>query len=303
MSWDKDSLWAKSVLFMERASSEDRESAFFGLWASLGLELLARSAIAKINPALLAEADKDHRHLLHVLGFNSGNSPRSISTIQVLSLCKLLVENFTDEEFKSASSLLNRRNEDLHTGADAFSTFPTQTWLPGFYRCCKVLCEHNNESLANLFGPEEAKVAEEVLQRVEAGVISRVKDLIAAHSKVFAAKEEAVRNVLSETAQVDAERLSHRGHHRVSCPACKSLATVSGTTYGGERIEHRDDLILVRESVIPTKFECKACELKLGNYQELVAAGLGDHYTNRSEYSPPDYYELVDPNDRETMDK
>jgi len=165
------------------------------------------------------------------------------------------------------------------------------------------LADHQGESLASLFGASEAAVAEGILGKAEESVVSKVKALIAAHSKVFQAKDDDEKAKLTAQANEEAEKLSHRGHHRVECPSCKCTATVQGTTYGGERLEHRDGLIIVRESVIPTKFVCNACGLRLSGYQELVAAGVGDHFTHRSEYSPPDYYELVDPNDRETMDR
>ena len=301
MSWERDALWAKAVLFMQRASSEDRESATFGLWASLGLELVARSAIANTSPALLAEPDRDQKNILHALGVSLSNAPKSVSTIQVLSLCRTLVAEFTEDEFKICSSLLNRRNEELHTGAAAFDTFPTQTWLAGFYRASKILSEHQGESLESLFGAEESRIADQMLTAVKEDVIGKVKSSIAAHKKVFDAKDEPEKYDLLNQAEADSEVLSHKGYHRVQCPACSASATVNGTTYGGERIEHKDGRIVVRESVIPTGFRCKACDLKLTGYQQLVVAGLGDHFTNRSEYDPPDYYELIDPNDHEVM--
>jgi hypothetical protein len=303
MSWEREALWSKAVLFMQRATDKDKESPEFGLWSSLGLELLARAAVAKTSPALLAEPDKDQKNLLHALGVSVSNSPKSISTIQVLSHCRTLIASFTEDEFKTASSLVNRRNEELHTGAAAFSTFPLQSWIGGFFRCCKVLAEHQDESLKSLFGEDESKVAEEILGKVESDVISHVKSSIAAHARVFETKDADERVKLAEIAQIDSDKLSHKGHHRVKCPSCQCTATVQGATYGGERLEHKDGMIIVRESVVPTKFNCLGCGLKLSGYQELVAAGVGDHYTNRSEYDPPDYYELVDPNDREAMDR
>jgi hypothetical protein len=67
MSWERDPLWAKSRLFFERAFEQPPEDPLFGLWCSLGLELLARAALASVSPTLLAEPDKEHRFLLHAL--------------------------------------------------------------------------------------------------------------------------------------------------------------------------------------------------------------------------------------------
>jgi hypothetical protein len=59
MSWERDPLWAKTKLFFERAFNEPREDPIFGLWCSLGLELLGRAALSSISPTLLAEPDKE----------------------------------------------------------------------------------------------------------------------------------------------------------------------------------------------------------------------------------------------------
>ena len=102
-------------------------------------------------------------------------------------------------------------------------------------------------------------------------------------------------------AEKQSEILSHQQHHRVTCPACKCVATVQGDTYGREQVENKDDEIIVRQSVIPTKFVCNSCTLKLSGYGELIAANVADHFTHRIHYTPEEFYELVDPNDGEAM--
>ncbi|MEO9870942.1 hypothetical protein [Ekhidna sp.] len=49
-------------------------SVFIG---ALGLELLARSAVAKVSPTLLAEPDKEHQNLLHALNLGSARLRRN----------------------------------------------------------------------------------------------------------------------------------------------------------------------------------------------------------------------------------
>lgn len=301
MTWERKPLWDKATLFMGRAMEQDREQETFGLWAAMGLELLARSALAKVSPTLLAEPEKDHRNVLHALGLGSGNPPKSIATAQVLALCRSLIADFTEAEMKAASALIGRRNEELHTGAASFLNFQTQTWLPAFYRCCKVLAEFQGESLTSLLGPDEAQVAEKTLKETENNLLDKIKSLIAAHKKVFDAKEVGERERLAAEAEEQGLRLSHQKHHRVKCPACTCTATVQGDAYGGEHVKHGDGCIIVRQNVVPTRFSCSACGLKLSGYGELLSAGLADHFTHRTEYSPEDYYELVDPTDTDAM--
>ena len=303
MSWDKDSLWAKSKLYFERSFEVDRTDDVFGLWCAMGLELLSRSTIASFSPVLLAEPDKEQRHVLSALGLGSSTAQRkSIATSQVLRLCKELIPQFTDDELSISLALAGRRNEELHSGTAAFVEYKHQKWIGGFYKCCKVLAEAQGESLTSLLGEEEALTAEKIIEEVNTEVTSKVKSKIAAFAKVFGEKDPDEQSALKQESETQGEVLSHHQHHRVECPACKCVATVQGDTYGREQIENKDDEVIVRQSVIPTKFSCKSCGLRLNGYAELMAANVADHFTHRVHYTPEEYYELVDPNDREAMD-
>src|SRR5713226_336085 len=130
MTWERDPLWAKSKLFLERAFAESSDDSLFGLWCSLGLELLARAALASVSPTLLAEPDQEHRFLLHALNRGSERTPRrSIGTGQVFSLCRTLFDDFSETDLKAALALVNRRNDELHSGAAAFDEYPPKYWL------------------------------------------------------------------------------------------------------------------------------------------------------------------------------
>ncbi|MDO3695990.1 hypothetical protein QVZ41_14150 [Wenyingzhuangia sp. chi5] len=302
MSWEREPLFTKAKLYFEKAYDEDKEEPYFGLWCAMGLELLARSSVSSVSPTLLAEPDREHQNLLHALGLGSAKSQRkSIATISVLSLCQNLITDFTDSNFKIASAIINRRNEEVHTGAAAFEEYPTQQWIAGFYKCCKILCEFQGESLNSLFGDDVQKEADLILAEVEESVIGKTKSLIAAHSKVFGGKEPEKKAELKETAQKSGDRLSYRGHHRVECPSCKCTATVFGEPYGKQNVESNEDEIIVRQSILPTKFHCIACELKLINYSSLKAAGIGNHYTRRNIYTPEEYYDMINPDDSDMI--
>jgi hypothetical protein len=296
MSWEREPLLQKARLFFERAFAESRDEPTFGLWCSLGLELLARAALASISPTLLAESDKDHRFLLHALGRGAERTQRkSISTAQVFTLCATLFPCFTDEDLKAAMALANRRNDELHSGGAAFAEYQPSQWLTGFYRACRALAEALQEDLAAVIGDEEAQAAAEALKANRADVRQKVQGQIAAHRKVFEAKPLEQREEAAKRAQEQADKLAFQRHHRVACPACGSTATITGTAFGKESVEHADGEIIVRQSVSPSAFHCLACDLRLESYAELDAAGVGGHYTRKATYSPEEYYGLADP--------
>jgi Arc/MetJ-type ribon-helix-helix transcriptional regulator len=298
MSWDRDPLWAKARLFFEHALSHDRDDLRFGLWCTFGLEILGRAALSSISPALLAEPDRDHRHLLHILGRgNPKVGPQSIGASQVFKLCETLIANFTAEHTTSAVALLNRRNAELHSGEAAFADYTTQHWISGLYACCKVLAESMNETLETLLGSSEAAEAATVLATTEKAVSQRVRDRIVHYKAVFQDRSDVDRQALRAAAEAEGEKLAHARHHRVKCPACDAIATLQGDALGASKVEDQDGEIVVKQAVAPRRFACAACGLKLDGYAELNAAGLASQYTRTTRYSPEEYYELINPDD------
>lgn len=302
MSWDNDSLWLKSKLYFQRAFNEDRTSDVFGLWCAMGLELLSRSTISHFSPCLLAEPDRDQKNLLAALNLNANLSQaKSISTSQVLKLCKDLITDFNEEEMTIALALAGRRNEEVHSGTAAFVEYKPQQWIGAFYKCCKILSQAQNKNLEELFGEDEATAAQGIITELDKQVLKNVLNQIKAYEKVFNDKTLDEKEELKIIAEQKGETLSHNKHHKVKCPACSCTATVHGNEYGKEQVENKGNEVITRISVIPTVFSCPACGLKLNGYAQLAAAGVADHYTNRTHYTPQEFYELIDPNDHDSM--
>lgn len=293
--WDRDALWAKAKLFFERAFNLEPEDSAFGLWCSLGLESLARSAVAQVHPLLLAEGDKEHKYLLHA--FNSSErAPRSISAVLVFTLCNQLCEGFTKSELKASLALLNRRNSELHSAESAFLQYPVGVWLADFYRICDVLSKAQKQTLEDLFGPNMAATARAMINQNGESLRGKVSASMAAHKSVFLSKPVDERKVCIKEAGTEVDKLASQGSHRVTCPACGAPAVVRGEPVGGESITHEDGDVIVRQSMIPNSFKCLSCGLALNGFSELAAAGVGNPYTHRETQDVSSYYGLIDPN-------
>ena len=194
MSWERDPLWAKARLFFQRAFDAPRDDPQFGIWCALGLEILGRAAIASVSPTLLAEPDPSHRNLLHALNRGSEKAPpKSIGAVRVFDLCKSLFKEVSEEDVRVANALINRRNDELHSGNSAFVEYPSKIWLGGFYGVCQSLSVSLGESLETLFGKEESEIAAQILEESKIEVRQRIQSLIAAQRKVFEGKTEAER--------------------------------------------------------------------------------------------------------------
>ena len=297
MSWDRDPLWSKARLFLERASSCSREDPQFGLWCSMGLELLARAAVASVSPTLLAEPDKEQKYLLYALKQGSEKNPKSIATAQVLKLCDKLFPEFTPEIHTNITALVSRRNDELHSGSSAFGEYPSSKWLTQFYRACDVLSRAMGESIDTLLSPDEVAEAKRILAESSKAVKAKVENLIGTHKAEFAIKTDEERKAAAASSMEQADKLSREKHHRATCPSCGSTALIQGEPFGKETVSGGDGEVQVRQSISPRTFACMACGLKLEGYAELDAAGLGGSYTRTTYYSPEDYYGLIDPSD------
>lgn len=299
MSWERDPLWAKTRLFFQHAFNTRRDDVTFGLWCSLGLELLARATLASVSPTLLALPDNQQKNLLHVVHKESELLfPKSIAATQVFDLCKRMFPVFTEEDRKIAFALLNQRNAELHSGAAAFEEYRSSQWLAGFYHACRSLTIVLEESLEDLFGKEEAIFAEAMLAENRENVKKEVLSAIADHKRMFEAKNSDEQKAAKLEAEELGQKLSILRHHRVKCPACGCTATVQGRLFGKEHVTHEESReIVVRQAVSPTEFSCPACGLKLATYAQLETAGLGDYYTRKTTYSVEEYYGLIDPDD------
>ena len=303
MTWDREPLWAKSKLYFERAFGSRHDDEVFGIWCSLGLELLARAAVASVSPVLLADPDREQNQLLHALNRGSEKIPKkSLAMAQVLNLCTKLFDDFTEAHMKTSLALINRRNEELLSGTAAFIEYPSNKWIGGMYRVCKTLAESCDESLESLLGTDEAEAAQVLLNDIDNDIKQRVKSRIASYAKVFDDKTAEEKAEIFANIEQAGEELAWQRHHRVTCPACAGTATVQGVIVGKGNREITEDEIIVRETVSPRKFECTGCGLRREPYVELEAAGIGGHYTRTTTYTPEDFYNLVNMDDYDLTD-
>ena len=242
MNWSKDSLLSKAKVFMEKAFQEDKDSPYFGIFSALGLELLARAAVANVHPVLLAEPDITQKNALYALELNGAtSSPKSIMTKHVINLCGILVPEFNTDLQKLALAMTEVRNEELHTGGAAFLEYNQDYWISGFYKACQVLAESMGESLISLFGKDRAAEAKTLVSEGDALVKKTVMDRISARKKTFEEDLQSDRGKIEgliERTKKEAFAHSHYGYHIVDCPCCGNLAWI----HGKESLNSHDEI-------------------------------------------------------------
>jgi hypothetical protein len=292
-AWDSATLLSKAQRYIEEMQEHSHSDWKAGLWASLALELLARAALSKFSPALLADATSWH-NLSYALGYTPKVTkflPKSIATADVLTRLNELLPDFDEELRKFCLIHAGNRNAELHSAEMPFEDASISTWLPSFYRSCEVLGKSLGTALEDLFGDDEAKAAKKVMAAAKDAAANSVMGSIKAHKTVWEGKLERERAKLAMQAEVWAKR---QDGHVVDCPACASKALLYGDPITEPKKTIKDDLITEIQTCLPTKFECVACNLKISGLSQLTASGLGDPYKRTFTYDAADYYKPDD---------
>lgn|GEM_PF-528160 len=287
--WDHDALLAKAQRYMEAMLEIPRDDWRFGLWSTLALELLARAALAKVSPTLLAEPG-NWNNLFHALGHTPTAKkfiPKSITITDVLTRLREIHPQFDAELEGFCAVHIGKRNTELHSGETRFDDAKNSSWLPMFYRASAVLLETVGSDLTHFAGADEAKTAAKLMAAAADQTAKAVAGTISAYKKVWDAREVAERKSLAEQAALWATK---RVGHRVICPACGSTSLVTGEPFSAPQKTFKDDLIVEVQQYLPSKFECVACGMKISGLSHLSAAGVGDAYKQTRTYDPAEYY-------------
>lgn len=293
MDWTFDALYGKARAYIRRASDEAVNSALFGFWTSLALELLCRAALAKIHPVLLADPTNEG-NIHYVFGVIPKSNPRSVQAKTVFARCSVLVEGFTDKMSAHCLIMADRRNSELHSGAAAFENIDNSAWLPATYEVMEILLKHVGMNFEDFLGKEQAPIAEGMLKDRREHIKKEVKDRIAKAKKDFLAlseEERSKREAISNTRVADWIKVSPL-RRRCTCPACGSSAVMSGKSLsrGPARVDEAELTIEREVRVLPNVFRCVHCLLRMDGYQEMLEAGLGTIYTTVEAEDPIEFF-------------
>ena len=291
--WTYDKLWLKAKMYLQKALEEDRESEAFPLWASISLEFVCRTTLAKIHPVLLADPSAGE-NILYVFGFQKKLTyiPISIPTKTVLERLEVVVPNFTSDEKDFCKEITTKRNAELHSGILGFSAYPTKKWLSKYFKTVKVLLDYQGKSLIDLMGKEEADAAEEMIKERDATLEKTVKDRVSSQHKAFFALSEELR---SERISLS-ERLKWtiKGSYKKEeiCPSCRNQGVITGKLISVSDGKAGDEEIIQNLNVLPIEFKCFCCNLELTTHLELDVIEMGGQYKIKEVFDPKEYFDI-----------
>ncbi|MGN2640499.1 hypothetical protein ACTD5D_30895 [Nocardia takedensis] len=276
--YDHVHLFNKAKLFINRALAPPRGQNFEenALWASLALEILAKAALSKINPMLIADpVSDDGKSMLIASGIIQDTTGfKSIAAKAAFSRCARAFPPFSQ---KVALEFAYDRNAYLHSSEAFNARFPEDVWWSRYWSQAVLLLTAQDKDISDLVGYAQLKRINDYLASNNAFVKQMVQSLI---TRAAQRLELIENNSLSARVAAEikaASRISIFGEYQTEtdCIVCKNPKAV----IGGGAVEQYDrdpddtfgDAWLTINSDF---FYCNRCGLSLEEYQHIVEAGL-----------------------------
>lgn len=295
--YDHDALWLKAKLFLNRAIEDEDVRAFDerALWASLALELLAKAALARVSPLLIAEPTEEGTNLLIASGLIEGHARfKSVRAKTLYSRCHKAFKPFSEAE---ATKITQARNDYLHSSAAGFTSIPEAAWWPKFWTLAVILIHALERDVDDLVGYDRANTVEAHLEQNKKNIEHRTEMLIERARQRLAQYEAGTlpARVATDWSPGDALPAGLRYHNSVTCPACGGRGTIEGeeaidVDIRYERLYEDDYDVMVDVTASAEYFSCPECGLILDNYQLVKQAGFESTFnTEGSDADTADY--------------
>lgn len=284
-SFDHDSLWLKAKLFLNRAMDDDvRSFDERALWAALALELLAKAALARVSPLLIAEPNEEGTNLLIASGLVSGEARfTSIRAKTLMSRCHKAFKPFDSSE---AMKIVNGRNEYLHGAGVGFMSVPPEVWWPRYWAQAAILVTALDRDIDELVGTERELLVSRYLEENAKNLEHLTQALIErAKQRLVQRREGHLPARLAAEWKTQSQLSASMRYSELSeCPACGSEGLLEGedvidteviypSSYQYEEFSSPLDAS-VKLTVGADHFSCPICQLVLNRYELVEQAGL-----------------------------
>ncbi|WP_364309322.1 hypothetical protein [Paenarthrobacter nitroguajacolicus] len=277
----------KAKLFLNRAMDDDESRSFDeqALWASLALELLAKAALCKVSPVLIAEPTEDGKNVLAAAGLGGADPAfTSVRATTIFMRCKRAFPPFNAEQ---AKKIANNRNEYLHGGGIGFGVVPAENWWANFWSLASILIDAQDKTIADLVGGRREGEASRYLARNQEYMAERLESLISRARQRFVQKEQGNLPPREQKQWRNAAGLIAEMDYSINevCPACGNDGTLEGEYVNEARVDgyqdpHTGESDSWGEADVNSEhFSCESCQLVLDTSELIELSDLPDEFT------------------------
>lgn len=267
-----EALWIKAKLFLNRAMDDDTRSFDEqALWAALALELLAKAALARVSPLLIAEPNEEGTNLLIASGLVKGDAKfTSVRAKTLMARCHKAFKPFDDSE---AMKIISGRNEYLHSSGAGFMAIPPHAWWPRYWAQAATLVTALDRDIKELVGSDREPTVTKHLEQNAKNIEQRTEALI---ERAKQRRQQWLDGTLPtkvaaewQTEQSLSAKMAH--NEAATCPACGSTGLLEGEEEVAVTTDVLDDVTL---TIWVDYFSCTACQLVLNSHDQITQAGL-----------------------------
>ena len=305
-AFSTDALFSKSKIYISRGLRAKNENSLdeYQLWASLALELLAKSSLSNLHPALVADPTH-YQSLFSACGHPISPDVKTIAAKTLFDRLSHISKKFDKRirHFCEQQSL--RRNSEIHSGESPFSALSPEAWEAKFWHASYILLEIQEKDLEQWLGADESRVPNRLLSETRNAIAMMVQTKIEHAFDDFRStyKSDAKRLELIVSSREKEpwghlERFSFSVdyYERHDCPACGSSGVLGGTLWDEEISDDQDPdapfVEYVQVTYVSDEYVCLVCNLHLQGSEEIHATMLPVEFYNTEERErefEPDY--------------
>ena len=281
-----EAILAKSKVYIQRAlrckGTSDLDE--YQLWASLALELLGKTCLARIHPSLIVNP-QDHISLFAASGINIGTDIKTISSHTLYDRLRYIAPGFDESVRKFCDDISQRRNAELHSGEVPFREMKLESWESRFWYAAQLILNCLDSSLEEWLGANQAKAPKELLAHAHKALIDAARVRVEQTKEQFMARKKKERDDAIE-ASLTKEIYRFPGlfnlmldaEWEAKCPSCGGKAYMAGIQVEEVVSDYTEDDWGGEETVdkhfVGEEFRCPVCNLHFDSMAEIEAAGL-----------------------------
>lgn len=305
-AFSRAALFEKSKVYITRGLKAKEKNSLdeYQLWASLALELLSKSSLSFIHPALVADPTH-YQSLFAACGHELSPDVKTITAKTLFERLSHISKDFDTRIQSFCEQMALRRNSEIHSGESPFSGMVPESWEAKFWHAAFIILKIQEIELEEWLGTEDSATPRATLEASREAIRMMVSARIDHAAEDFKRlhKNAAKRQKLIESSKgikpwEHSEKFNYLldGHVVQQCPGCGGFGVLGGGKYEEYIAEEQDPddpyIEYIDIEYSSEEFVCATCELHLSGTQEIRVTSLPDEFydtVERERQFEPDY--------------
>lgn len=299
-------LFEKSKVYIARGIKAKNQNSFdeYQLWASLAIELLAKSSLSSIHPSLVADPTH-YQSLFAACGREISPDVKTITAKTLFERLSHISKDFDNRLKTFCIEMAIRRNSEIHSGESPFTGAIMKLWEAKFWYAAYIVLQIQEKDLEDWLSSEAVGSSRATLNDANQAInmmVSRRIELALEDFKKNHKNEKKRKQLIEQSEHINPwehwKKFNYSYDSLVikKCPACEGFGVLAGSKFEEyySEDEHPNDTYeeYIDVDYSSEEYICTVCDLRLNGVQEISATSLPNEYTEtvvREIEFEPDY--------------